>query len=366
MPNAKPLTIAIIFGGQSVEHLISIQSARAVIKAIDPRKFSILPIAITREGFWLQPEETKALLNNMDSDSSQEIHLNAELKISKSFEVLEMLTDVDVVFPLIHGSGGEDGKLQGFLEIAGLPYVGSGVSASVIGLDKTLTKVSFERAGLPVTPYKIITDAQWISDRHGIESALTPLGIPAFVKPATGGSSIGITKVLKEDEMTSAIDNAFKFDRKVIVESGINGRECECAVLGNRLNGMSVGKTEIQVSPVGEIRTKREFYDYIAKYEDTKTQLIVPADLLSHHSDELQRLAREAFIAVGCTGMARVDFFLTDDGTIWLNEINTIPGFTKLSMFPRAWEAAGLRFPDLITKLIDLAMLQHQGKGNDG
>ena len=166
--------------------------------------------------------------------------------------------------------------------------------------------------------------------------------------------------------MTFAINDAFKFDRKIIVERSIDGRECECAVLGNRLNGKSVGKIDVQTSPVGEIRTKREFYDYIAKYEDEKTQLIIPADLPNHHSDELRRLAREAFIAIDCTGMARVDFFLTNEGAIWLNEINTIPGFTNISMFPRAWEAAGLSFPDLIAKLIDLAMLQHQGKGNDG
>jgi D-alanine-D-alanine ligase len=360
MSSQNPLTLAVIFGGESVEHSVSVRSARAVLEAIDRDRFRPLPIGITRGGTWLRPVETEALLDQIANGAPECVVGPEGRGVLARPQVLEALAAADVAFPLIHGARGEDGSLQGFFELADLPYVGAGVAASAIGLDKSLMKLSFERADLPITTYQVVTREQWARDRSGVGATATAIGIPAFVKPANGGSSLGITKVHMAEEMGAAIDTALTFDHKVIIERGVSGRECECGVIGNDQEAAADDWATIRVTPVGEIRTPREFYDYVAKYDDDATELIVPADLPHAVSDEIRRIAREAFIAIGCAGMARVDCFLADDGAIWLNEINTIPGFTKASMFPRAWEADGLSFPSLVSHLVDLAIAQHE------
>jgi D-alanine-D-alanine ligase len=360
MRSQDVLTLAVIFGGESVEHSVSVRSARAVLAAIDDQRFRPMPIGITRDGTWLRPTETEALLDQI-RDGAPECVVGPEGRgVLARPQVLEALASADVVFPLIHGARGEDGSLQGLFELADLPYVGAGIAASAIGLDKSLMKLSFERAGLPVTPYHVVTRNEWTRGRSDVREAVEAIGIPAFVKPANGGSSLGITKVNRTEEMGAAIDVALGFDDKVIVERGVVGRECECGVIGNDASGDARDWQAVRVTPVGEIRTSREFYDYVAKYDDDATELIVPADLSQELSDEIRRIAREAFTAIGCAGMARVDCFLADDGAIWLNEINTIPGFTPASMFPRAWQADGTSFSSLITHLVDLAIARHE------
>lgn len=360
MSSGEPLRLAVIFGGESVEHAVSVRSARAVLAAIDGERFVPLPIGITRSGTWLRPVETEALLDQIAKGAPECVVGPEGSGVLARPQVLEALATADVAFPLIHGSHGEDGSLQGLFELADLPYVGAGVAASAIGLDKSLMKLSFERAGLPITPYQVITRDQWTRDRSGVEAAAGAIGFPAFVKPANGGSSLGITKVRELGAMGGAIDTALRFDHKVIVERGVSGRECECGVIGNDPSGEPDDWATLRVTPVGEIRTPREFYDYVAKYDDDATELIVPADLPIETSDEIRRMAREAFIAIGCAGMARVDCFLGDDGVVWLNEINTIPGFTNASMFPRAWQADGMSFPSLVSHLVDLAIARHE------
>ena len=356
----ETLTLAVIFGGESVEHSVSVRSARAVLDAIDDERFQPLPIGITRDGTWLRPVETEALLDQIGNGAPDCVVGPEGRGILARPQVLEALATADVVFPLIHGARGEDGSLQGLFELADLPYVGAGVAASAIGLDKSLMRLSFERAGLPITPYRVVTRDQWGRDRSGVEETVEAIGIPAFVKPANGGSSLGITKVSDAEDMGAAIDVALEFDHKVIVERGVTGRECECGVIGNDASGLSGDWQSLRVTPVGEIRTPREFYDYVAKYDDAATELVVPADLPVATSDEIRRIARDAFTAIGCAGMARVDCFLGDDGAIWLNEINTIPGFTSTSMFPRAWLADGMSFASLVTHLVDLAIARHE------
>jgi D-alanine-D-alanine ligase len=261
-----------------------------------------------------------------------------------------MLSSCNIAFPLIHGRNGEDGSIQGLLELAGLPYVGSGVAASAIAMNKIITKRLFQEAGLPTLPYHVITQHDWQMNRDiAIQSAET-LKYPLFVKPAQGGSSIATHKVNTSETIHSAITDAFRVDSQVIVEKAIKAREIECAVLGN---------SSPIAAPLGEILYQREFYDYIAKYEDANTELVVPADLPTHLSNEIKTTALAAYQTIGCVGMGRVDFLIEENETIWLGEINTIPGFTKTSMFPRLWEEGGLTFPQLVTRLVELALEQH-------
>jgi len=253
-----------------------------------------------------------------------------------------------VVFPVVHGTQGEDGTVQGLLELAGLPYVGAGVLASAVGMDKAIMKRVFREGGLPVVPFAVVTRHQWQRDPESVEVP----GFPCFVKPANGGSSLGITKVKVKGELAAALEVALKLDRKAIVEAAIDARELECSVLGN---------DEPEASAVGEIVPKREFYDYEAKYFDDRTELWIPAPIPDEVADRVRSLAVQAFQAVDCSGMARVDFFMRRaDNTIFINEINTIPGFTNVSMYPKLWEAAGVSYPELVDRLIQLAIERHR------
>ena len=351
MTQGSRIRLAVLLGGDSTEHTISVRSARAVLAAVDRDRYEVLPFGITRAGALMRPAETEAALLAIDDGAPEEI-VGAEGRgLLARPQALEALSTVDVVFPLVHGRGGEDGALQGLLELAGLPYVGAGVTGSALGMDKDLTKSLLARTGIPVAPYQLVTLEAWQDDAAGLTRAISALGYPLFAKPANGGSSVGITRAATREDLAGAILEALRFDRKVLVEQGIEGREIECGVLGN---------TDPQASPLGEITYTREFYDYEAKYEDTTTQLIAPVELPVQQTARIQAMAIAAFQAIDCAGMARVDFFVEAGGDVWLNEINTIPGFTDVSMFPRLWQAAGVSFPKLIDHLVALAFERHE------
>ena len=349
--------VAIVFGGRSPEHAVSVRSARSVLGAIDRERFEPLPFGITREGVWLRPVESEAVLRAIETGASETVPSVPGRGALARPQALEALRESDVVFPLIHGQDGEDGSLQGLLELAGLPYVGAGVAASAIGMDKALQKALYLQAGLPVLPHQVITADQWCTERPATARRVDELSYPVFVKPANGGSSIATQKVHSREALDRAVLDALGIDRKVLVERAVQGREIECAVIGN---------ARPSASPLGEIRTQREFYDYTAKYHDTATELIVPATLAAGVGERIQALALAAYQAINCAGMGRVDFFLEEPDTIWVSEINTIPGFTDVSMFPRLWEAGGLPFPDLIHRLIDLALERHEERQRYG
>jgi D-alanine-D-alanine ligase len=350
------LRLGIIFGGRSGEHEVSVVSAQHVIAAADRERFEVVPIGITRSGAWLTPQETGAILardealyqKTLDTGSAGGQGLLARP------QALEVLSQVDVVFPLIHGPYGEDGTLQGLLEMADVPYVGAGVAASAIGLDKALMKALFAQAGLPVPDYRVVLGWRWESDQQTVTQELeAAMDYPWFVKPANGGSSVGITKVRSREDLAEAVQLALRYDRKLVVERGVQGREIECAVLGN---------DDPQTSPLGEIVYQREFYDYEAKYLDPNSQLIAPAQVPAETAARIQAMAVQAYRAIDCAGMGRVDFFLLPDGTVYLDEINTIPGFTPISMFPRLWQLGGLTYSQLISRLVDLALERHEEK----
>ena len=342
-------TVGVIFGGASSEHAVSVRSARAVLEALERTPIETLCFGVTRDGVWLRPIESAAQLSAMEAGGA----IGSGL-LSRP-QVLEALAECNVVFPLIHGRGGEDGTVQGLLELADLPYVGAGVAASAIAMDKAIAKRLFLEAGLPTIPYRVITWHDWLADHGAAAKVADILGYPLFVKPAQGGSSIATRRVTTSDELEAAVADAFRIDNRVLIEQAVQAREIECAVLGN-------GQPE--ASPLGEIRHRREFYDYVAKYEDAETELLVPADVPADLSDTVQAIALDAFAAIDCAGMARVDFLVEANSTVWLGEINTIPGFTAVSMFPRLWEHAGLSLPELATKLVELALEQHEERGH--
>lgn len=352
----RRLRLGIIFGGRSGEHEVSVVSAQNVIAAADRERFHVVPIGITRSGAWLAPQETESILardealyqKNLDAGSAGGQGLLARP------QALEVLARVDVVFPLIHGPYGEDGTLQGLLEMADVPYVGAGVAASAVGLDKALMKALFAQAGLPVPDYRAVLGWRWESEQRTVTRELeAAMDYPWFVKPANGGSSVGITKVRSREDLAEAVQLALRYDRKLVVERAIRGREIECAVLGN---------DDPQTSPLGEIAYQGEFYDYEAKYLDPNTQLIAPAQVPAETAARIQAMAVQAYRAIDCAGMGRVDSFLLPDGTVYLEEINTIPGFTPISMFPRLWELGGLTYSQLISRLVDLALERHEEK----
>jgi D-alanine-D-alanine ligase len=348
--------LGIIFGGRSGEHEVSVVSAQHVIAAADKERFEVVPIGIARSGAWLTPEETEAALSR-DAASYQKT-LDAPPARGQGLlarpQALEALARVDVAFPVLHGPYGEDGTLQGLLEMADVPYVGAGVAASAIGLDKALMNAVFTQAGLPLPDYRVVLGWRWTADPDAVTRELeSAMPYPWFVKPANGGSSVGVSKVRSREDLSEAALLAFRYDRKLVVEQGIKGREVECAVLGN---------DDPQTSPLGEIVYQREFYDYEAKYLDPNTQLIAPAQVPAETVARIQSMAVQAYRAIDCAGMARVDFFLLPDGSVCLDEINTIPGFTPISMFPRLWQLAGLTYSQLISRLVDLALERHEEK----
>lgn len=316
------LRVAVLYGGRSGEHEVSLNSAESIIAAMDPERYEIQRILITKDGHW-QP---RAISPEPGGNPG-----------------------IDVVFPVLHGTFGEDGTVQGLLELAGLPYVGAGVLASSVSMDKEAMKRLCRERGLPVVEYLALARG-----RFQPEEICSRLPFPVFVKPANLGSSVGISKAKNCVELKAGLDLAAQFDRKILVERGITGREFECSVLGN--------EDPIAATPC-EILPSREFYDYEDKYLLNQARTVLPADLTPEQTREMQRLAVECYKAVQCEGMARVDFLMeTESGKIFINEINTVPGFTSISMFPRMWEASGLPYPKLIDRLIELALERHHAR----
>jgi D-alanine-D-alanine ligase len=349
----RRLRVGILFGGISREHEISLLSARSVMKAIDRAKYEVVPIGITRQGQWITEGDPLATLAGLEEGRGRQESL--ETGPAQTPTLPSPFPTVDVVFPLLHGTFGEDGTLQGLLEMAQIPYVGAGVLASALGMDKAMMKMVFRQQGLPVPDFLVLRR----EERARAEEVLlgpqgNPLGYPCFVKPANGGSSLGITRVTSPEKLLPALEEAWEYDRKALLEEAIQGREIECSVLGNE---------EPLVSIPGEVVYSRDFYDYEAKYLDGRTQLVVPAPLESEQVSLFQSLALAAFRAIDCCGMARVDFFLRhSDNKVFVSEINTIPGFTPVSMYPRLWEASHISFPELVDRLIKLALERHAQK----
>ena len=353
----KRLRVGVIFGGRSGEHEVSLVSAASVIRALDPAKYEAVPIGIAKDGRWLAGSPAQKMLPEVLREG-QRVMLTADPNVAalvpmdaKQSEPLR----VDVVFPVLHGTYGEDGTVQGLLDLAGLPFVGAGVIGSAIGMDKDVQKRLFQQAGLPVGEFLAVHRKDWESRRDSILKRIRKeFRFPLFVKPATAGSSVGMTKVHKAAELPGALDLAAEFAMKILVERNISGREIELSVLGN---------DDPQASIPGEIVPHREFYDYTAKYLEEGTKLQIPAKLTRAQVKKFQDFAVRAFRCLECRGMARVDFFLErPSGRIYVNEINTIPGFTSISMYPKLWEASGLPYRELIDRLIDLALEEHREK----
>jgi len=351
--------VAVLFGGRSAEHEVSCISARAVIDALDPERTEAIPIGITRQGRWHRlpgppalPSETGRMPEITDG-SGTAVELQAAGVSTDIVAVDGSREPIDVVFPVLHGPYGEDGTVQGFLELAGVPYVGSGVLGSALGMHKDMQKRLLVAAGLPVGPYEAVRETEWADNPEAIEAAAEGLGYPLFTKPATLGSSVGVSKVHDAGTLADGLSEAFRYARDALVEKAAEGaREIECAVLGNDDPVASVAG---EIVPEGH-----EFYGYEAKYLDEQgAQLLIPADLKPGVVDDVQRLAIASFVAIRCAGMARVDFFLLGEDELWVNEVNTIPGFTSISMYPRLWEASGVPYRQLVERLLDLAVERH-------
>jgi D-alanine-D-alanine ligase len=356
--------VAVVFGGRSAEHEVSVVSARSVLEALDPDRYEVLIVGIDKRGRWhrlnaLPSGPGGGVLPAVAGDEGLGVALAREPGESALIADDGTRTEIDVVFPILHGPFGEDGTIQGMLELADVPYVGAGVLGSALGMDKAVQKVLFQAAGLPVVPHEVVHEREWEEDRESVEALAAGLDLPLFVKPATLGSSVGITKVRSMDALAAAVEEALSYARKVLLERSMEGaREIECAVLGN---------DDPVASVPCEIVTDREFYDYRAKYVDTDgTVFDVPARLPPAVTEEVQRMAVAAFQAIDCAGMARVDFFHREPGEIILNEINTIPGFTQISMYPKMWEASGLPYPELVDRLIELAVERHESERKRG
>ncbi|MGH3367902.1 MAG: D-alanine--D-alanine ligase family protein [Nocardioidaceae bacterium] len=364
-PQGKP-RVAVVFGGRSSEHGVSCVTAGSVLQAIDRERYDVVPIGVAASGQWvLETADTGRLaitdgaLPEVDEKASTVLLSSRELVVAEAGDVPRVIGEVDVVFPLLHGPFGEDGTIQGLCEMAGVRYVGAGVLASAVGMDKHYMKVVFQAAGLPVTPYVVVLPRQWREDKGSVRESAAVLGYPLFVKPARGGSSFGIRKVHEQSDLDDAITEAQTHDPKVLIEAFAAGaREIECGVLQS-LDG---GPPEASV--VGEVRVggQHEFYDFAAKYlPEEATELDVPADVKEDVSDRVRQLAVRAFDAIGAEGLARVDFFVMPDGAVVINEINTMPGFTPTSMFPLMWAASGLDYPALVDRLITLAAARPVG-----
>jgi D-alanine-D-alanine ligase len=348
----KKLRVGVIYGGKSGEHEVSIASAASVIKHLDPARYEAVPVHIAKDGRWALAAEAPTAI------SAADVHKQARTAELQPVDPTTVVSGsgIDVVFPVLHGPYGEDGTIQGLLELANVPYVGSGVLGSAVGMDKAVMKTLFAAAGLPIVPHHVVMRREWQRDARAITGRVAGgLRYPVFVKPANLGSSVGISKAKSNDEFVIAMDLALEFDRKIVIEAGVpNAREIECAVLGN---------DDPQTSLPGEIVPSGEFYDYNAKYIDGSSTEIIPATLSDADVRSIQRLSVEAFRAVECAGMARVDFLLArDTGEVYLNEVNTIPGFTTISMYPKMWKASGVDYPDLIDRLITLALERHAEK----
>ena len=349
------IRLAVIFGGRSTEHSISCVSAASVLRVVDPERYEVVAIGISPDGRWvLAGDDPSALeahgreLPTVDGSTGASVAIAGDpsvkgLLVLDAGDVPRALTSVDVVFPLLHGPYGEDGTIQGLLELAGVPYVGSGVLASALCMDKEFMKVHLAARGLPVGPYAVV--------RRGddVRAALDGLAYPLFVKPARGGSSLGISKVTSPADLDAALETAWANDPKAVVEQHVAGREVECAVLQGRDGGPP------ETSLPAEVHVAGDWYDFEAKYLDDATTFDIPADLPPGVTEEVRALAAKAFVATGCAGLARVDFFVTDGGVV-VNEVNTMPGFTPQSMYPRMWEATGVPYAELVDRLVALAV----------
>lgn len=360
--DAPKIRLALLYGGRSGEHDVSIASATSVMQAIDRQKYDVLPVYLTPEGRWLPGVEPARLTAGARPAAAPVALFSSDpqqpglLPLSEAEVQPRRAQAVDVVFPLLHGTYGEDGTVQGLLELANVPYVGSGVLGSAAGMDKDVMKTLFAAAGLPVVPHVLVRRHDWERQPAVVKDrVLQTLRLPVFVKPANLGSSVGISKVRDTAGLSEALDLACRYDRRVLVEQGLDCREFECSVLGN---------DEPQASVIGEIVPSREFYDYQAKYSDDETsELRIPADIDAGLADNLRAMAVTAFQAVDAAGLARVDFFFeTRTGKPYLNEINTLPGFTTISMYPKLWEAGGLSYAHLIDNLVHLAIERHQDR----
>ncbi|MBH3441024.1 D-alanine--D-alanine ligase [Pseudomonas luteola] len=349
--------VGVIFGGRSSEHEVSLQSAKNIVDAIDKAKFEVILIGIDKEGRWhlndasdylLHAENPALIALNRSNRALALVPGQREQQLIETSSALA-LGQIDVIFPIVHGPLGEDGSLQGLLRMADLPFVGSGVLGSAVCMDKDVTKRLLRDAGLPITPF--LTFSRLTAARTSFSEVTAALGTPVFVKPANQGSSVGVSKAETEAEYLDAMAQAFAYDTKVLVEQSVKGREIECAVLGN---------DEPVASACGEIVVHSGFYSYDTKYiDDAAAEVNVPADLPSALSERIRSLALDAFKVLGCSGLARVDVFLTASGEVLINEVNTLPGFTNISMYPKLWEASGLSYQDLITRLIELAQERH-------
>ncbi|MEA9985521.1 MULTISPECIES: D-alanine--D-alanine ligase family protein [Subtercola] len=359
---ADKTVVALLFGGRSSEHSISCATAGGVLQAIDRSRYDVIPIGITADGafvleddnaakFALDPQKLPVVLDNGSRVRWPESASSRELTVLDARGQSRSLGQVDVVFPILHGPYGEDGTIQGLLELVGLPYVGDGVLASALGMDKHFTKTVLAQAGIAVAPWHTVTARQWASAPAAVSELVSELTLPVFVKPARAGSSVGVSKVKDWSELSAAMAGALTEDDRVLIEEGIVGREVECGVLGGRAGGPA------RASVAGEVvMTGREFYDFDAKYLGAAgIELVCPADLTAEELGEMQSLAVRAFDAIGGAGLARVDFFLTPTGFV-VNEINTMPGFTPISMFPACWIASGVTYPEIIDELIALAL----------
>ena len=377
------LRVGVIYGGRSGEHEVSVASAAAIFKHLDRARYQAVPICIEKDGRWVLADKAPAAISASEVIEQSRVHSarlpragrDTLLVTHPSEDTLVTIErrpsddasdgepdgavvtglGLDVVFPVLHGPFGEDGTVQGLLELGAVPYVGSGVLASAAGMDKAAMKALFSARGLPMTPHVVVTNYEWTRHRADHETRIAALGLPVFVKPANLGSSVGISKVKTADALTDALETAFAFDRKAVIEAAVpDAREIECAVLGN---------DEPAASVPGEVIPSREFYDYESKYLDAASQTIIPADLDAGTVARVQQLSLEAFRAIDGAGMARVDFLLSrTTGTLLLNEINTIPGFTTISMFAKLWAASGVPYATLLDRLIALALERHRDR----
>ncbi len=363
------LRVGIIFGGRSGEHEVSLASARSIMREIDRTRYEVVPIGITKDGEWIVGgDPMRELAEGVETGSSPAAILadpsrrgvwrvRSEGGTGAARTLMAVCqAELDVVFPVLHGTFGEDGTVQGFLELAGIPYVGCGVLASALAMDKAAAKAAFRAGGLPVLPYVVIKRKEWERDPAGVIAAIGESlpGYPLFVKPANLGSSVGVSKVHDADELPAALALAARYDRKLVVERGIAAREIEVSVLGN---------DDPVASVPGEVVPCREFYDYRAKYIDEGSELLIPAPLEDAMRERVRQMALSAYRLLDCAGMARADFLLDkESGELWISELNTIPGFTQISMYPKLWEASGLSYSRLIDRLIELAIERFEDK----
>jgi D-alanine-D-alanine ligase len=367
MAEKKKIRVGLVFGGRSGEHEVSLASSNAVMSHLDQEKYEVVPLGITKEGSWLLGTEPRHLIaaereaaGLVETAQTTAVTLTGDPSVRGLIPVqggsdLGSQGELDVIFPALHGTYGEDGSLQGLLDMANIPYVGCGVLGAALGMDKEKMKMIFQNVGLPIVEYCAFRRNEWErSPAHIMDEVEQRLGYPTFVKPVNLGSSVGINKAHHRQELEHAINVAAEYDRKIVVERGINCREFECAVLGN---------DEPLASVVGEIVSSNEFYDYRAKYIDGKSQAVIPADIPQETAEEMRRQAIQAFSALDLNGLARVDFFLEKEtGNVYINEVNTMPGFTEISMYPKLWEASGLTYTQLLDRLIELAIERHEDR----